>query len=83
MITIYIDWFEQEIYKEDELDQLKEEFKNGNLESDSSFYHYLNTSYSAADIYNMTEEAKQEIFQNYIEDNFSNYLEDNFERIEL
>lgn len=86
MIKVYVNWQERDILTEDEYKELKQNKARNLFEDEDEFKDWLNTDYSASEIFEMTAEERLEIqkrWDEYCVDETQDTLNYYWDEIEL
>lgn len=61
MVKVYVNWNERDILTEDEFNEMKQNKARNMFEDEDEFKDWLNTDYSASEIFEMTAEERIEV----------------------
>ena len=61
MVKVYVNWNERDILTEDEFNEMKQNKARNMFEDEDEFKDWLNSDYSASEIFEMTTEERIEV----------------------
>lgn len=85
IINIYVDWSKSIIYTEKELPELIENEADERMEDEEEFSDWLQQEYSAKEIFDLTNEEKEEClakYKDYCREKIKDEIKDNLELFE-
>ena len=86
MVKVYVNWNERDILTEDEFNEMKQNKARNMFEDEDEFKDWLNTDYSASEIFEMTAEERievQERWDEYCADEVHDNLDYEWDEIDL
>jgi uncharacterized protein YeeX (DUF496 family) len=78
MVKVYVNWNKREVLTEDEYKELREQKTRNLFDDEDEFKDWLNSDYSASEIFEMTAEERLEIQKRW-DDYCINETQDNLD----
>jgi uncharacterized protein YeeX (DUF496 family) len=78
MVKVYVNWNKREVLTEDEYKELREQKTRNLFDDEDEFKDWLNSDYSASEIFEMTAEERLEIQKRW-DDYCINEIQDNLD----
>ena len=78
MVKVYVNWNERDILTEDEFNEMKQNKARNMFEDEDEFKDWLNSDYSASEIFEMTAEERIEVQKRW-DDYCINETQDNLD----